>query len=302
LKEQLKSLGLTGQFPDDDMSEDDDLSDSNWTDEESSPPPPPPPPKQSAKQKKDASAAQKLAEETKSKFAELSKQTTIDRPLQLSAPVPAKQEKFASVKNTKLKISPQATWYTIPLATPPTSSIAPNEEGLSRLQSRGKLLLQSESEIYLSSSHISSSDRQFLSTVMTSGTQSDKLSALTLSVSASPLHGQRQLDALLGMAGKKSRNEAVQAVAAIKDLLIGNLLPERKLVYFGKNVGVRVGSSEEELMVWTFEDWLKGWYFKFLQVVEVSSRVVEADVDTFDGSVAFCTESYDFVYFGVTAR
>ena len=72
------------------------------------------------------------------------------------------------------------------------------------------------------------------------------------------------------MARKKSRNEAVQAVAALKDLATGNLLPERKLVYFGRQ-GVYSGARDEELMLWTFEDWLKGWYFQVLQVIEVST-------------------------------
>jgi ribosome biogenesis protein MAK21 len=105
---------------------------------------------------------------------------------------------------------------------------------------------------------------------MTSGTQTDRLSALTLSISASPLHCQKQLDALLGMAKKKSRNEAVQAIAALKDLLVGNLLPDRKLVYFGKQIGLGSSAKDEELILWTFEDWLKGWYFQVLQAMEVN--------------------------------
>ena len=121
----------------------------------------------------------------------------------------------------------------------------------------------------MSSNYITSSDRQFLSTIMTSGTQSDKLSALTLSITSSPLHCQKQLEALLNMARKKSRNEAVQAIVAIKDLLVGNLLPERKLVYFGKQSGLSENAKDEELILWTFEDWLKGWYFQVLQVIEV---------------------------------
>jgi ribosome biogenesis protein MAK21 len=71
------------------------------------------------------------------------------------------------------------------------------------------------------------------------------------------------------MAKKKSRNEAVQAVAALKDLLIENLLPDRKLVYFGKQVGLSSHAKDEELILWMFEDWLKGWYFQVLQIIEV---------------------------------
>jgi len=72
----------------------------------------------------------------------------------------------------------------------------------------------------------------------------------------------------MNMARKKSRNDAVQAIAALKDLLIGNLLPNRKLVYFGKQISLSSKSTDEELILWTFEDWLKGWYFQVLQAIE----------------------------------
>ena len=116
---------------------------------------------------------------------------------------------------------------------------------------------------------------------MTSGTQSDKLSALTLSVSASPLHCQRQLDALFGMAQKKSRNEAVQAIGALKDLLIGNLLPNRKLVYFRNQSGLSLDTKDEHLILLAFEDWLKGFYFRVLQVIEVSILFIYSHISDY---------------------
>jgi ribosome biogenesis protein MAK21 len=244
----MKELGLTGQFPDEADEEEEDQG-SDWTDE--SEPKPAPPPKPDLK-------ARKTTEPPKPK--------TIDRPLQLSAPVKVDSKSLAVSKSTKQKVEPNPIWY---LTERPTPSAKPtNPEIVSHLHARGKFLLQAEADTYSNSSHISASDRQFLSTIMTSGTQSDKLSALTLSVSSSPVHHQKQLDTLLNLAKKKSRNEAVQAVASIKDLLVGNLLPDdRKLVYFSKQ-GLSESPTDGELILGTFEDWLKGWYFQVLQTIE----------------------------------
>ena len=247
MQKQLKSLGLTGKFPDEESA--DEESESDWTDEKSEPAKPEP--KQTPKK------------------VEPAKPRTIDRPVQLSTPAKLDSKFQAHQKQSKLKLEPNSLWYTVERPPLPPFTALPNPDIITHLHSRGKFLLQTESDNYMSSNYITSSDRQFLSTIMTSGTQSDKLSALTLSITSSPLHCQKQLDALLNMARKKSRNEAVQAIAAIKDLLVGNLLPERKLVYFGKQAGLSENVNDEELILWTFEDWLKGWYFQVLQVIEV---------------------------------
>ena len=51
------------------------------------------------------------------------------------------------------------------------------------------------------------SDQAFLSQILSGGTSSDRLSALTLMAQASPLHNQRAFESLKAMAGKKGRQE-----------------------------------------------------------------------------------------------
>jgi ribosome biogenesis protein MAK21 len=124
------------------------------------------------------------------------------------------------------------------------------------------------------------------------GTSSDKLSALILLSSSSPLHTTTYLSQLMGLTKKRSRDEAVRAVRAIVDWLKGGQggggsaagLPDRKLRWFAdqpdlhKLIHAREGSlkkdnyqlGDEHLLVWAFEDWLKKWYFELLQAIEVS--------------------------------
>lgn len=122
---------------------------------------------------------------------------------------------------------------------------------------------------------------------MSSGTLTDKVSALTLAVQDSPLHNMKALETLVGLAGKRSRAQAVEVLRALKDLFAqGSLLPsDRKLrafahqhtlaAAFGKGgsnwsqeLGLPGGLSEQHLILWAFEDWLKDLYFEVLKILE----------------------------------
>lgn len=135
----------------------------------------------------------------------------------------------------------------------------------------------------------------------------DKVSALTLAVQESPVHNVRALEALLNLASKKSRSQAIIALAAIVDLMgPGLVLPgNRKLVQFHHQPGL-VGALQRDriytwnlpsklpegvapahLISWAYEDWLKAAYFKVVQLLEVWSS------DDIDYSR---TRSLDFVF------
>lgn len=138
--------------------------------------------------------------------------------------------------------------------------------------SHAKKLLKEENEKVDLRSRLSSSDRSFVSNILTSGTLSDKVSALTLLVQESPLHSLKTLDTLMTMAKKKSRKEALMAVESLKDLFIGSVLPDRKLIYI---VDRPLGSPEVEdrhLALWRFEDHLKKYYFQYIQQLEALSH------------------------------
>ena len=77
------------------------------------------------------------------------------------------------------------------------------------------------------------------------------------------------MDTLLSMCRKKSRNEAVSSAGALKDLLQGSVLPDRKLRYFGDQPGLGAkDTTDQHLILWVFEDYLKKYYFDFLGILE----------------------------------
>lgn len=122
---------------------------------------------------------------------------------------------------------------------------------------------------------------------MSSGTWTDKVSALTLVVQESPLHTLKPLEHLIGLAGKRSRDQALMALGAVKDLFgQGDVLPpNRKLRFFSKQPGLLAalqdlkssyvphetlpnGLTPQHLMYWEYEDRLKTLYFELLKLLE----------------------------------
>ena len=122
---------------------------------------------------------------------------------------------------------------------------------------------------------------------MSTGTLSDKISALTLSVQESPVHSMKALQGLVGLARKRSRAQAVEVLGALKDLFgPGNLLPsDRKLKTFASQPALSQafnprnshwtskdplpsGIKDSHLILWAYEDWLKSTFFEILKLIE----------------------------------
>ena len=207
-----------------------------------------------------------ISEPTKSKADEPSKE--------IVESIPAK-----SKKSKGLKVEPKSDWHNNNLPNL-QGSHTPQLRSIEQLHAYGKSLLEAENHAFKSHSS-SSSSQAFYNTVISSGTLSDKISALTLAVQESPLHNMRAFEGLLGLAKKRSRSQAVDVLRALKDLFAqGSMLPDRKLCTFATQPGLNIvqkwqegdklpsSLTEEHLIVWTFEDWLKEQYFEILKILE----------------------------------
>ena len=187
----------------------------------------------------------------------------------------------------KLLFTPRPDWHAaeLPSLAQVDVKTLPPQHTVDVLLNYATTLLEAENAAYNASN--SDSSHKFLSTIMSSGTLEDKVSALTLLVQESPLHTIKAFENLLGLSKKKSRNQALMALAAMKDLLDqGVVLPaNRKLKAFGKQTGLLCalqgknarwqsgeplpgGLDKMHLLVWAYEDWLKRTYFSMLQILE----------------------------------
>ncbi|KAK0104742.1 hypothetical protein ONS95_005012 [Cadophora gregata] len=197
----------------------------------------------------------------------------------------------SSSNPNRLVFEARPDWHAAPLPVLPS----PDGQNASRYQNAmislkdyAKSLMEADSKLYASKHLSSSSSHRFLSTIMASGTLSDKVSALTLVVQESPVHTTKSFESLLSLAKKKSRGQAVTALGALKDLLgMGVVLPaDRRLRSFTGQPGL-IGTLQEDtitswtvgqqlpgsitkpqLISWAYEDWLKEMYFDMLKVLE----------------------------------
>ncbi|KDQ16483.1 hypothetical protein BOTBODRAFT_156893 [Botryobasidium botryosum FD-172 SS1] len=168
----------------------------------------------------------------------------------------------------KPRIEASGRWYDMVPALPPKESLSPaSPEFLAHQMSRASDL---HANLPAPPTQ-SSSDNQFLSQILTSGTLSDRLSALTLMAQSSPIHNTRALESLKTMASKKGREESLKAVRAIVDWWVGGGAPSRKLKYFADQPLTHPNVTETHLVYWYFEDWLKKYFFSILQILETLS-------------------------------
>jgi ribosome biogenesis protein MAK21 len=165
-------------------------------------------------------------------------------------------------------LEPNPQWYSPDLDPPKEAATKLSEDEIQELHSRAQNMLNKYNETYEHENTRSSSEKQFMTQLLTAGTLNDKVSALTLLIQESPLHSIKYFNMLHGLSKKKSKGSAMQAISAIKDLFIGGVLPNRKLKWF-KNQPIQRDTDPRWLVLWAFEDWLKQYYFSFLGVLEV---------------------------------
>ncbi|KAI1435695.1 CBF-domain-containing protein [Xylaria sp. CBS 124048] len=191
----------------------------------------------------------------------------------------------------KTIFEPRPDWHAAELKTlpsPTSDDIASFTTVITALKNYAKTILDEDTAAY-STTISASSSRKFMSTIMSSGTMSDKVSALTLAIQESPVHNIKAFENLMGLGAKRSRGPALAALAALVDLLgPGMILPsERRLRTFASQLGL-LGTLQKSntkswsagqalpgkitkahLLSWYFEDWLKDAYFKMIQSLEM---------------------------------
>ncbi|KAI0811619.1 CBF/Mak21 family-domain-containing protein [Xylaria sp. FL0064] len=204
-----------------------------------------------------------------------------------------KAEKGSTTQAPKGKtiFEPRPDWYAVELKSlpePTSDDVAPFAAATTALKDYAKSVLEEDTAAY-NTTFAASSSRKFMSTIMSSGTMSDKVSALTLAIQESPAHNIKAFENLMGLGAKRSRGPALAALAALVDLLgPGMILPsDRRLRTFASQLGL-IGTLQKHsikswsagqslpgkitkahLISWYFEDWLKDAYFKMIQSLEV---------------------------------
>ncbi|KAK0208967.1 CBF/Mak21 family-domain-containing protein [Desarmillaria ectypa] len=172
-------------------------------------------------------------------------------------------------------IQPTPQWYSLDLPTIPVTSSIASSADIGSQTSHAASLHSRDVETFKSSSSSQTSEASFLSKIIQSGTLSDRLSALTLLVQSGPIHNVKALETLKSMAergkGKGGREESLKALRCIVDWWVGGGVPNRKLKYFRDRPVQHSSVTDQHLLLWYFEDWLKKYFFSVLQILETLS-------------------------------
>ncbi|KAG7724006.1 hypothetical protein KL933_005149 [Ogataea haglerorum] len=175
-------------------------------------------------------------------------------------------QSLQTVSSDRLVVPPRNDWFNEKLPDVKGSALLPKE--IEELYENAKRMYNKEQETYIEEFNKSSSQKRFLSQVLTGGTLNDKISALTLLIQESPLHNHKALETMFAMCEKKSRTAALQCIEALADLFVNGVIPaDRKLKYFNKQP-LRKDLSPKEMIVFYFEDYLKKKYFQFIGTLE----------------------------------
>ncbi|OQD63643.1 hypothetical protein PENPOL_c009G07615 [Penicillium polonicum] len=208
------------------------------------------------------------------------------------APKAKQSESVVPKEYLKLNVLPRSDWYNIPMPSSAGDTKHMNalpRHLMERVHELANKLLQEENEEYAAAQRASaSSSHKFYSTIMASGTLSDKISALTLNVQESPLHNTKALETLIGLGKKRSRAQAVEVLRSLKDMFAqGTLLPsDRRLKSFTNQPGLVAafqgaggrwnekdplpgGLKKSELIVWAFENIVKDQFFEVIKILEI---------------------------------
>lgn len=178
-----------------------------------------------------------------------------------------------SVISDRLAVESRSDWYNISQNLEHVvADRSMKQSDVEELFEKAKRLIEAENQVYDEEFNKSSSQKRFLSQILTGGTLSDKISALTLLVQEAPLHNLRALDNLFNMCQKKSRTAALQCVDALVDLLVNTILPPNRKLKTFKKQPLSKSLSDSQLILMYFEDHLKTMYFQFISLLEKLSH------------------------------
>ena len=188
-------------------------------------------------------------------------------------------------KHSVIKTSEGTKWYKVANSCPASTQLEMqrNKYWLPKLEKYTSAAMEMEIENYKASSMKGArkSERQWLETVLKSGTMTDKMSAYLVVMQESPLHHASVLDTLISLVSLKSRRPCLLAIDTLKDLFLNVLLPpDRKLRPFEwqpfQELATLSGGNKDTrdryLMVWAWEEKLKRAYNSFLEALDVVAR------------------------------
>ncbi|KAJ8970200.1 hypothetical protein NQ314_001347 [Rhamnusium bicolor] len=155
------------------------------------------------------------------------------------------------------------------------------EQVLIELKDEAKKCHDAEIANYNIKNSKTNSNYQWMKTVMTKGTVSDKIAAHTVSIQDNPLCSLETIRNLVGMVKVGKKKECIAVIETLTELFLSDLLrPDQKLKAFHQRPLSMLGelssgnaiTRRKLLSVWYFEDQLKEVYTSFVLALNAAAH------------------------------
>jgi ribosome biogenesis protein MAK21 len=177
-------------------------------------------------------------------------------------------DKLKSHSQLIVPIEEGKAWYDVIQEINDTEKVI-NPSDLQNIREKVSKIFDKEVELYSKlRSNRKDADEKWIREVVKSGTLSDKIAALALIIQESPLHNIQSFDTLLKYCGQKEQRSVQMAMDAIKDLLIHNILPDRKLKPFSSHPFNHHDMTLNQVLLFWYEDLLIPRMKQFVDYIE----------------------------------
>lgn len=126
-----------------------------------------------------------------------------------------------------------------------------------------------------------SSDYQWIKTVLSKGTASDKVAAYTVLIQDNPIYNLKTIQDLVGMVKVGKKNDCLIVIQTLSELFLSDLLkPDQKLKLFYERplsqltqlTSGNIVTRKRRLILWYFEDQLKETYSNFVKALATAAH------------------------------
>ncbi|XP_071394844.1 CCAAT/enhancer-binding protein zeta [Centroberyx affinis] len=177
-----------------------------------------------------------------------------------------------------LLIKPGGKWFDLEYTAEESS--APQDPSLvSQYKALAQRLFEAEAELYKRKKNLQKgANSAWMKTVVSSGVLADRMAAMTVLIQDAPVHTSEHVENLVSMVKKKgSRRMGLMALDTLRELLLSDLLPERrKLRTFAQHPFDRLeekasgnkDARDRRLVLWYFEHRLKHLVAEFVAALD----------------------------------
>ena len=118
--------------------------------------------------------------------------------------------------------------------------------------------------------HANRQDQKWLNNIIQKGTWADRISSLQLKIASLKTHSLKYIQNLLQMCHEEQQKKTINAITAMQEEFLNNILPDGKLMTFFKQIDAVKGIklSDEQLREYYWNHEIKQAFMRYLEILK----------------------------------